>query len=94
MARKEKIVINRDKTLEPIDLELDAAMGALDDANRHIDELLTSMDAHGLPLSEGTAKEGETPVVYAELNENGEPIDASVEASQPTEESATQEDEN
>lgn len=93
MAKKEKIVINRDKTLEPIDLELDAAMGALDDANRHIDALLTSLDPHGLSHVEGAAKDGEAPVVYAELNENGEPVETSIEASPPTDEAAPQDQE-
>lgn len=82
MAKKEKIAIHRDKTLEPIDLELDAAMGLLDDANKQICDLLTSLDANGTPAGEGAVKVAEAPVVYAEVNEDGEPIEPQAETPQ------------
>jgi len=62
MAKKEKIAIQKDKTMEPIDNELDEAMGLLDAANRQIGDLLTSLDA-APPTSSGAV---EVPEATAE----------------------------
>ncbi|MBI5095868.1 MAG: hypothetical protein HZB26_25970 [Candidatus Hydrogenedentes bacterium] len=42
MAKKEKIAIQRDATLELVDAELDSAMSQLDGANQKVEELLSS----------------------------------------------------
>lgn len=63
MAKKEKLNIQKDKRMEPIDNELDAALGLLDNANRQITDLLASF----APVTPGTAdaEESETAVVDA-----------------------------
>jgi hypothetical protein len=70
VAKKEKIAIKLDKAIEPIDDELDAAMGLLDSANRHITELLTSLDA---------APQTITITPATELDESGNLVEAAIE---------------
>ena len=53
MAKKEKIAIRRDKRMEPIDNELDQAMGLLDNANQQISDLLASLDEPAPAAGEG-----------------------------------------
>ncbi len=50
MAKKTKISVRRDDDLAAIDGELDTAMGALDEVNASVDELLSSYEK---PESEG-----------------------------------------
>jgi hypothetical protein len=60
MAKKEKVIIQKDKRMEPIDNELDEAMGLLDNANRQITDLLASFVpptvAEGAEIAEGDPK--------------------------------------
>jgi len=64
MAKKEKVPIQRDKRMEPIDNELDAAMGLLDNANKQITDLLASFTPE-----EATAQSTEAAVPAAELDD-------------------------
>jgi hypothetical protein len=63
MAKKEKLNIQKDKRMEPIDNELDAALGLLENANRQITDLLASF----APVTPGPedVEEAETAVVDA-----------------------------
>jgi hypothetical protein len=54
MAKKEKIAIQRDSTLEQVDAELDSAMSQLDGANQKVEELLSSFVAPE-PRADGSA---------------------------------------
>jgi hypothetical protein len=62
MAKKEKLAIQKDKRMEPIDNELDAAMGLLDTANRQITDLLTSFVPVTPSAEEGVEEKPEVEV--------------------------------
>ena len=82
MAKKEKIAIQRDSTLEQVDAELDSAMSQLDGANQKVAELLSSY------LTPEPRAEGAAPT---ELDEDGNivPVEApAAPASEPTEPTA------
>jgi hypothetical protein len=67
MARKEKIAIQKDKNMEPIDNELDAAMQLLESTNRQISDLLVSLEAGPIPTAPaGAAELGDEPAVAGE----------------------------
>lgn len=81
MAKKEKIAIQRDATLEEVDAELDSAMSQLDGANQKVEELLSSFvapepRADGEPVAELDDGD-ETPVSAPEASA-GEPAAPSV----------------
>lgn len=73
MAKKEKIQIQRDKRMEPIDNELDAALGLLEDRNRQIAELLASFaPPETPPVEEGAPADAEAKAEDAKPAEEGE----------------------
>ena len=60
MAKKEKISIQRDATLELVDEELESAMNLLDGANQKVTNLLSSYVAPPPANDAGEATDAET----------------------------------
>jgi len=67
MAKKEKIAIQRDSTLEQVDAELDSAMSQLDGANQKVAELLSSF------VAPAPRPEGETLAEFDEGDDEAAP---------------------
>lgn len=78
---KKKVPLNRSEELESVDVELDAALDRLDDANQRIDTLLTTIESGaelGEPEPEGSMNEA------ALSGESGEPQAAASETPDTT----------